>query len=167
MNESQCFDHQFHALVSIFTQLAKLPTFFYIICTCMVVQLNRPYFETKAKMNQTLDDQKKHIEVIEETIRMTKTGYSDTLRGLERISEDIHAKRQKNSRCGRSKKASSGANSASSLSGQMAHLPPGSAQSVLPAEDCRQRARNALLGGTVQVRPGRCRMRIFLFKRHK
>ena len=51
--------------------------------------LSRPYFDLKAKLNQNLDDQKRQVEVIEETIAMTKRGYSDSLRELEKISEEI------------------------------------------------------------------------------
>ncbi len=53
----------------------------------------RPYFERKAKLNQVLDDQKRQVELIEETIAMTKCGYADSLRQLERISEEIHERR--------------------------------------------------------------------------
>ena len=41
-----------------------------------------------------MDDQKRQVEVIEDTIRMTKEGYADSLKELEKISEEIHAKRQ-------------------------------------------------------------------------
>jgi hypothetical protein len=34
----------------------------------------RPYFELKARFNQTLDDQKRQVQLIEETIVMTKQG---------------------------------------------------------------------------------------------
>ena len=51
--------------------------------------MSRPYFDLKAKLNQNLDDQKRQVEVIEETIAMTKRGYSDSLRELEKISEEI------------------------------------------------------------------------------
>jgi len=42
--------------------------------------VRRPYFEQKAKFNQQLDDQKKQVQVIEETIKMTKEGYAESLR---------------------------------------------------------------------------------------
>ena len=51
--------------------------------------LSRPYFDLKAKLNQNLDDQKRQVEVIEETIAMTKRGYRDSLKELEKISEEI------------------------------------------------------------------------------
>lgn len=47
----------------------------------------------KARFNQILDDQKRQVQVIEETIGMTKEGYADSLKELERISEDIHQRR--------------------------------------------------------------------------
>ena len=53
------------------------------------------YFEVKARLNQNLDDQKRQIQVIEETISMTKRGYADSLKELERISEEIHERRRK------------------------------------------------------------------------
>ena len=49
----------------------------------------------KAKFNQMLDDQKRQVQVIEETIQMTKSGYADSLKELEKISEEIHERRQK------------------------------------------------------------------------
>ncbi len=54
---------------------------------------SRPYFEAKARYNQQLDDQKRQVQVIEETIAMTKRGYSDSLGELERISAEIHEMR--------------------------------------------------------------------------
>ena len=38
-------------------------------------------------------DQKRQVQVIEETIAMTKEGYSDSLKELEKISEEIHQRR--------------------------------------------------------------------------
>ena len=57
--------------------------------------LIRPYFEAKARLNQSLDDQKRQIQLIEETIQMTKVGYADSLKQLEKISEEIHERRRK------------------------------------------------------------------------
>ena len=61
------------------------------ICYCLC----RPYFEAKARLNQSLDDQKRQIQLIEETIQMTKMGYADSLKQLEKISEEIHERRRK------------------------------------------------------------------------
>ena len=58
---------------------------------------HRPYFEAKARLNQSLDDQKRQIQLIEETIQMTKEGYSGSLKQLEKISEEIHERRRKES----------------------------------------------------------------------
>ena len=55
--------------------------------------LFRSYFELKARFNQVLDDQKRQVTLIEETIAMTKNGYSDSLKELEKISEEIHQRR--------------------------------------------------------------------------
>lgn len=57
------------------------------------INKSKPYFELKARFNQILDDQKRQVQVIEETIAMTKEGYADSLKELERISEDIHQRR--------------------------------------------------------------------------
>jgi len=59
------------------------------------INKSREYFEVKARLNQNLDDQKRQIQVIEETISMTKRGYADSLKELERISEEIHERRRK------------------------------------------------------------------------
>ena len=48
----------------------------------------------KAKLNKSLDDQKGQIDVIQETIKMHKSGYADSLKELERISEEIHERRR-------------------------------------------------------------------------
>ena len=58
-----------------------------------LIFFSRPYFELKARFNQILDDQKRQVQVIEETIAMTKEGYSDSLKELEKISEEIHQRR--------------------------------------------------------------------------
>jgi hypothetical protein len=47
----------------------------------------------KARFNQIMDDQKRQVQLIEETISMTKNGYSDSLKELEKISEEIHQRR--------------------------------------------------------------------------
>ena len=48
----------------------------------------------KAQFNQRLDDQKREVQLIEETIVMTKKGYAQSLKELENISEEIHEKRE-------------------------------------------------------------------------
>ena len=60
----------------------------------------RPYFELKARLNQRLDDQKRQVQLIEETIQMTKQGYSDSLKELEKISEEIHERRKRRKQLG-------------------------------------------------------------------
>ncbi len=60
--------------------------------------LSRPYFDTKAKFNQVLDDQKRQVELIQETIAMTKSGYADSLKQLEKISDEIHERREREQR---------------------------------------------------------------------
>lgn len=53
----------------------------------------RPYFETKAKANQQLQEQKAYIEDVERGLIKAKQIYRDTLTELEMISEDIHERR--------------------------------------------------------------------------
>merc|ERR1711981_865606 len=57
------------------------------------INKSRTYFELKARFNQVLDDQKRQVQLIEETITMTKNGYSESLKELEKISEEIHQRR--------------------------------------------------------------------------
>ena len=59
------------------------------------IKKSREYFEVKEHLNQTLDDQKRQIQMIEETIMMTKRGYADSLKELETISEEIHESRRR------------------------------------------------------------------------
>ena len=70
---------------------AQVPVSISFIYYCLC----RPYFEAKARLNQSLDDQKRQIQLIEETIQMTKMGYADSLKQLEKISEEIHERRRK------------------------------------------------------------------------
>ena len=74
----------------------KLAMPFPKITGCIIFDF-RPYFEAKARLNQSLDDQKRQIQLIEETIQMTKVGYADSLKQLEKISEEIHERRRKES----------------------------------------------------------------------
>lgn len=41
-------------------------------CRLISFFFDRPYFDLKAKFNQQLDDQKRQVQLIEETIQMTK-----------------------------------------------------------------------------------------------
>ena len=59
------------------------------------IKKSREYFDVKEHLNQTLDDQKRQIQMIEETIMMTKRGYADSLKELETISEEIHESRRR------------------------------------------------------------------------
>ncbi|KAK3105836.1 hypothetical protein FSP39_006891 [Pinctada imbricata] len=52
-----------------------------------------PYFEMKAKFNQTMEDQKRNISILEEDVSSAKTMYSEALRNLESISDEIHQQR--------------------------------------------------------------------------
>lgn len=54
----------------------------------------KPYFELKAQLNQALENQRKNINQIEEKVIKIKLNYSETLRNLEKISEEIHQKRK-------------------------------------------------------------------------
>ena len=73
----------------------------------------------KARFNQILDDQKKQVQVIEETIVMTKDGYSNSLKELERISEEIHerrAQRRRSQKVGEIRQQADGQESSPTLS---------------------------------------------------
>ncbi|XP_011441616.2 SH3 domain-binding protein 5-like isoform X1 [Magallana gigas] len=52
-----------------------------------------PYFEMKAKFNQTMEEQKRGIKILEEDVSSAKTMYSEALRNLETISDEIHQQR--------------------------------------------------------------------------
>ncbi|KAA0702198.1 SH3 domain-binding protein 5-like [Triplophysa tibetana] len=56
---------------------------------------SKPYFEVKNQFNETLEEHKSKIFELEEHISKAKIYYSDTLRHLEKISEEIHAQREK------------------------------------------------------------------------
>ncbi|XP_057207125.1 SH3-binding domain protein 5-like, a [Triplophysa rosa] len=55
---------------------------------------SKPYFEVKNQFNETLEEHKSKILELEEHISKAKIYYSDTLRHLEKISEEIHAQRE-------------------------------------------------------------------------
>ncbi|XP_053408536.1 SH3 domain-binding protein 5-like isoform X2 [Mercenaria mercenaria] len=52
-----------------------------------------PYFEMKAKFNQMMEERKRNVMMLEESVSNSKKTYSDALRNLEEISEAIHQKR--------------------------------------------------------------------------
>ncbi|KAH3692329.1 hypothetical protein DPMN_194779 [Dreissena polymorpha] len=47
----------------------------------------------KARLNQMMEDRKKTVINLEESVSATKKSYSDALRNFEEISESIHQKR--------------------------------------------------------------------------
>lgn len=55
---------------------------------------SRPYFDEKALCQDQLNTQKQRIESIKQEIIKTKNFYSQTLKNLEKISNEIHMKRQ-------------------------------------------------------------------------
>ncbi|XP_062584433.1 SH3 domain-binding protein 5-like isoform X1 [Saccostrea cucullata] len=57
-----------------------------------------PYFEMKAKFNQTMEEQKRGIKILEEDVGSAKTMYSEALRNLETISDEIHQQRMEKRR---------------------------------------------------------------------
>lgn len=57
------------------------------------INKSKPYFEMKARLNQMMEDRKKTVINLEESVSATKKSYSDALRNLEEISESIHQKR--------------------------------------------------------------------------
>ncbi|XP_060077290.1 SH3 domain-binding protein 5-like [Ylistrum balloti] len=58
------------------------------------INKSKPYFEMKAKFNQSMEDQKRNIHILEEDVSLAKATYSDALKNLELISDDIHQQRQ-------------------------------------------------------------------------
>ncbi|XP_046565336.1 SH3 domain-binding protein 5-like isoform X1 [Haliotis rubra] len=54
----------------------------------------RPYFELKAELELRLQQQKQNIDDLQNAIRSSKARYSDSLRHLEGISEEIHESRR-------------------------------------------------------------------------
>ncbi|XP_069119716.1 uncharacterized protein [Argopecten irradians] len=58
------------------------------------INKSKPYFEMKAKFNQSMEDQKRSIHILEEDVSMAKSSYSDALKNLELISDEIHQQRQ-------------------------------------------------------------------------
>ncbi|KAH9498206.1 hypothetical protein Btru_007941 [Bulinus truncatus] len=54
---------------------------------------SKPYFEMKAKFNQVMEERKRAVSRLEEDVASTKALYSQALRSLEAISDDIHRQR--------------------------------------------------------------------------
>lgn len=57
---------------------------------------SRPYFEEKSLCNEQLANQKERVEVLQTQVAAVKGAYAASLKELERISEEIHCKRNKN-----------------------------------------------------------------------
>lgn len=57
---------------------------------------SRPYFEEKSLCNEQLASQKERVEVLQTQVAAVKGAYAASLKELERISEEIHCKRNKN-----------------------------------------------------------------------
>lgn len=57
---------------------------------------SRPYFEEKSLCNEQLANQKERVEVLQAQVAAVKGAYAASLKELERISEEIHCKRNKN-----------------------------------------------------------------------
>ncbi|XP_005104675.1 uncharacterized protein LOC101846373 [Aplysia californica] len=54
---------------------------------------SKPYFEMKAKFNQVMEDHKRSVSRLEDDVGSAKALYSQALRSLEAISDDIHRQR--------------------------------------------------------------------------
>ncbi|KAK3912104.1 SH3 domain-binding protein 5-like protein [Frankliniella fusca] len=59
---------------------------------------SRPYFDEKLLCNEQLASQKERVEVLQSQVSAVKGAYAASLKELERISEEIHCKRNKNKR---------------------------------------------------------------------
>lgn len=57
---------------------------------------SKPYFEEKLLCNDQLAAQKERVEVLQSQVAAVKGAYAASLKELERISEEIHCKRNKN-----------------------------------------------------------------------
>jgi len=55
---------------------------------------SRSYFETKAKLNQLMEEQKTRVTKLEEQVLQTKKLYAESLQNLEQISDEIHQQRE-------------------------------------------------------------------------
>ncbi|KAM5146783.1 SH3 domain-binding protein 5-like [Mantella aurantiaca] len=60
-----------------------------------VIIKSRPYFELKAQFNTVLEEHKARVTSLEVSVSQAKLRYSAALRNLEKISEEIHARRTK------------------------------------------------------------------------
>ncbi|XP_040180927.1 SH3 domain-binding protein 5-like [Rana temporaria] len=60
-----------------------------------VIIKSRPYFQLKAQFNAVLEEHKARVTSLEVSVSQAKLRYSAALRNLERISEEIHARRTK------------------------------------------------------------------------
>uniref|UniRef100_A0A8C5QQ22 SH3 domain-binding protein 5 n=1 Tax=Leptobrachium leishanense TaxID=445787 RepID=A0A8C5QQ22_9ANUR len=58
-----------------------------------VILKSRPYFELKVQFNTVLEEHKSRVTSLETSVSQAKLRYSGTLRNLEKISEEIHARR--------------------------------------------------------------------------
>ncbi|OWF40616.1 uncharacterized protein LOC110463565 isoform X2 [Mizuhopecten yessoensis] len=58
------------------------------------INKSKPYFEMKANFNQSMEDLKRKIHTLEGDVGSAKSSYSDALKNLELISDDIHLQRQ-------------------------------------------------------------------------
>ncbi|CAF2841058.1 unnamed protein product [Rotaria sp. Silwood2] len=58
------------------------------------INKSKPYYETKVEFHKELDFQKRKVSGLENCVNEAKSQYQESLRNLERISNEIHAKRQ-------------------------------------------------------------------------
>ncbi|CAH1403737.1 unnamed protein product [Nezara viridula] len=58
------------------------------------ISKSRSYFESKAQFNKLLEEQKLKVKVLEKKVSGAKLSYSQALRNLEEISDEIHKSRK-------------------------------------------------------------------------
>ncbi|BES97207.1 SH3 domain-Hypothetical protein protein 5 (SH3BP5) [Nesidiocoris tenuis] len=75
---------------------------------------SRCYYETKAKLNARLDVQKARVIQLENLVLSAKTTYSDALKNLETISNEIHKSRRGNGKSNGKPNSPNGSSSTSS-----------------------------------------------------
>ncbi|NWI08910.1 3BP5L protein, partial [Crypturellus soui] len=59
-----------------------------------LLRKSRPYFELKAQLSQLLEEHKAKVTALERRAAAAKSRYAAALRSLERLSEQIHARRR-------------------------------------------------------------------------
>ena len=60
------------------------------------IVLSRAYFDLKMSLNKQLEDQKRRLKKLQQSLLKTKNMYTEAFKNLEVISNEIHEARKKN-----------------------------------------------------------------------